>query len=224
MQLQCPCCDAIFNIEEGFTSIEGKQLAALFAELEPPLGKAVLSYLRLFNPAKRGLKLSKAIKVVEDLIVLVKAGSVTRDARTHETKPATIKMWVAGIEQMLEQRSKLTLPLNNHNYLRAIVYGIASDPIQVAALKTKPSTITTTSSEASIYQERLSIIDSDLRLKIITVAEAKQLVEKLNTEFPEYVKKLKEDRLNEQRTATERMTKAKSEIKTLKSILDGGLL
>ncbi len=66
MQLQCPCCDAIFNIEEGFTSIEGKQLAALFAELEPHLGKAVLSYLRLFNPAKRGLKLSKAIKVVEE--------------------------------------------------------------------------------------------------------------------------------------------------------------
>ncbi len=43
-------------------------------------------------------------------------------------------MWVVGIEQMVEQRNKLTLPLNNHNYLRAIVYGIASDPTQVVAM------------------------------------------------------------------------------------------
>ena len=160
MQLQCPCCDAQFNIEEGFTSFEGKQLAALFASLEPVLGKAILYYLRLFNPAKRGLKTAKAIKLVEDLIALVKAGTVTRDARTSETKQADSKMWVAGIEQMLEQRDKLTLPLNNHNYLRAIVWGIASDPKQVAALKPATNKPKITDSKL-LKQEKYSKIKAD---------------------------------------------------------------
>ena len=168
MKLQCPCCDAQFNIEEGFTSFEGKQLAALFASLEPVLGKAILYYLRLFNPAKRGLKTAKAIKLVEDLIALVKAGTVTRDARTSETKQADSKMWVAGIEQMLEQRDKLTLPLNNHNYLRAVVWGIACDPKQVI-LTTQIDTKKTSNKQA--FHDAYTKLVGDLSLGLITQAQ-----------------------------------------------------
>lgn len=172
MQLQCPCCDAVFNLEEGFTSAEGKQLAALFAELEPNLGKAILYYLRLFKPAKKGLKTTKAIKLVEELIALVKIGTVTRDARTNETKPASIKMWVAGIEQVLEQRDKLSLPLTNHNYLRAIVWNIASDPSQVVTTDKYAKSNHTRED----INERYSKILGDLHLGIIDQTTADQRI------------------------------------------------
>lgn len=130
MRLQCPCCGEQFPFEAGFADAEGKQLAALFADLEPRLGRAVLAYLRLFSPAKRSLRTTKAIKLVEELMLLVNAGSVTRDARTNDSKPASPALWAAGIEQMLAQRERLSLPLDNHHYLRAVVFGIANDPQQ----------------------------------------------------------------------------------------------
>ena len=64
-------------------------LAALFAGMDPKLGKAVLQYLRLFSPAKRSLRTTKAIRLVEDLLALVTPGSVTRDGRTTDTRRAT---------------------------------------------------------------------------------------------------------------------------------------
>lgn len=92
MRIQCPCCGEQFPFEAGFADAEGKQLAALFADLEPRLGRAVLAYLRLFSPAKRSLRTTKAIKLVEELMLLVNAGSVTRDARTNESKPASLAL------------------------------------------------------------------------------------------------------------------------------------
>lgn len=56
MQLQCPCCGEQFPIEAGFADADGKKLAAMLAGLDPKLGRAVLNYLRLFSPAKRGLR------------------------------------------------------------------------------------------------------------------------------------------------------------------------
>ncbi len=222
MQLQCPCCAAIFPLEAGFVEADSKKLAALMAEIEPALGKVILFYLRLFTPSKRGLKVSKAIKVVQELIVLTKQGTVSADARTSETKPVTIIMWVTGIEQVLDQRDKLTLPLTNHNYLRKVVYSIASDPNQTALLKTKPIITAPINNEANIYFERLSIINNDFKLKLITEDQKKQLIAALNAEFPEHVEKLKEDRLSEQRTATDRAIKSKGGIKNIKTILNGG--
>lgn len=174
MQLQCPCCDAIFNIEEGFTAIEGKKLAALLAGVEPLLGKAILSYLRLFSSTKRGLKLTKAIKLVDDLLTLVKTGTVMRDARTNEAKKATIEIWVAAIEQMIEQRDKLTLPLSNHNYLRAVTWNIASDPAQAITIMPKAEQTPTIHKN-----EEYSKIMADLRLGRIDKDEADRLTQEL---------------------------------------------
>jgi len=133
MQLTCPCCGEQFPLEAGMADDEGKRLAALFAGMDPKLGKAVLQYLRLFSPAKRSLRTSKAIRLVEDLLALVTPGTVTRDARTTDTRRATPTLWAMGIEQMLIAREKLTLPLDNHHYLRAVVFGLAGDTQAVAA-------------------------------------------------------------------------------------------
>lgn len=175
MQIQCPCCGEQFPFESGFADADGKKLAALFADLDPKLGRAVLNYLRLFSPAKRGLRTTKAIRLVEELLDLVNAGTVQKDARTNDTKPAPPRIWTAGIEQMLIARERLTLPLENHNYLRAVVYGIASDPAQVqAAAPAKPSRAAPSPQQS--IQDAIGRIDADLRLGLINKEEAERRV------------------------------------------------
>lgn len=175
MQIQCPCCGEQFPFEAGFADADGKQLAALFAKLEPKLGRAVLNYLRLFSPAKRGLRMTKAIRIVEELLVLVESGQVQRDARTTESKPAAPRLWTAGIEQMIAQRDRLSLPLDSHNYLRAVVFGIAADPVQMKAIApAKPQRSATTAQQD--IQEQIGRVEADVRLGIINKEEGERRV------------------------------------------------
>lgn len=125
MHVTCPCCHEPFPIAAGFLDADGKRLAALLAEMEPALGRAVLGYLRLFKPTKQGLRTSRAVKLVAELDALVREGSVCRDERAGVRRDATPAMWAEGIDQLVQQAGRLTLPLTNHHYLRAIVYGIA---------------------------------------------------------------------------------------------------
>lgn len=180
MQVQCPCCGEQFPFEAGFADAEGKQLAALFAGLEPKLGRAVLGYLRLFSPAKRGLRTTRAIRLVEELLALVGTGSVSRDARTTETKPSPPRLWAVGIEQMLIQRERLQLPLENHNYLRAVVWGIASDPAQ--AQVTAPVKQRAAASAQQTRQEQIGRIQSDMLLGLVGQDEGERQIAELRGE------------------------------------------
>lgn len=125
MRVHCPCCGEDFPLDAGFLEADGKRLAALLAAMTPDLGRAVIGYLRLFKPAKQGLRTARAVKLVVELNALVEAGDVCRDERGGVRRPAMPPLWSRGIEQMLQTSDKLTLPLANHHYLRAIVYGLA---------------------------------------------------------------------------------------------------
>ncbi len=126
MKITCPSCCAQFPIEAGLLEDEGKRLAAVVADMEPVLARAALGYLRLFRPPKTALRMARAAKILRELAELVGTGTVCRDERSGVRRRATPAMWATGIEQMLQQRSSsLQLPLSNHNYLRALVYGIA---------------------------------------------------------------------------------------------------
>lgn len=163
-------------MESGLADDEGKRLAAQFAEMEPKLGRAVLAYLRLFSPAKRGLRTSRAIKLIEELMLLIKEGSVTRDARTSDRKPASAALWVSGIDQMLGQRDRLTLPLENHHYLRAVVFGIASDPQQARQAQLAAPSVVKQKGQTpqQIIQEQIGRIEGDVLLKIISKEEGER--------------------------------------------------
>lgn len=125
MRITCPNCCESYPIDAGFADDDGKRLAALCADMEPVLGRAVIGYLRLFRPAKTALRTVRAVKIVEDLLALVRAGTVCRDERGGLRRPAPAAIWAAGIEQLLATPGKLSLPLANHHYLRAVVYGLA---------------------------------------------------------------------------------------------------
>lgn len=125
MRGTCPDCGAQAHLSAFFAEDDGKRLAALMADMQPELGRAVIAYLGLFKPLKNALRLPRAVKLVQELAALVAAGTVCRDERNGVRRPASPAMWTAGIEQMLAQRASLTLPLENHNYLRAVVFGLA---------------------------------------------------------------------------------------------------
>lgn len=181
MELQCPCCGEQFPFEAGFADADGKQLAALFAGMDPKLGRAVLGYLRLFSPRSRGLRTTKAIRLVADLVQLVDAGQVQRDARTADFKPAPPRLWVAGIEQMLVQRERLQLPLENHNYLRAVVWGLASDPAQAQAVVPQRKKVTGDSALQTL-QDQVGRIRSDMLLGLIDKEEGERQMAALRGE------------------------------------------
>lgn len=136
MRATCPDCGADAHVSAFFAEADGKRLAALLANMPPDLGRAAIGYLGLFKPAKTALRLPRCVKLVQELADLVKSGDVTNDERGDVRRPTTPALWAAGIEQMLAQRAALTLPLKGHNYLRAIVYGLA-DQADAAAERRK---------------------------------------------------------------------------------------
>ncbi|KAF1692741.1 hypothetical protein CSC62_13990 [Pseudoxanthomonas jiangsuensis] len=125
MRATCPDCGAQAHLSAFFVEDDGKRLAALLAEMQPELGRAVIAYLGLFKPPKNALRLSRAVKLVQELAALVATGDVCKDERTGVRRPATPTTWAIGIETMLAQRAALSLPLESHGYLRAVVYGLA---------------------------------------------------------------------------------------------------
>lgn len=125
MRVTCPCCDAEFPIESAFADDDGKRLAAALVALDAELARATLRYLRLFKPAKSALRSARAARLVQELADLVSPGTVCRDERGGVRRPAPPALWTAGIEQMLANRATLTVPLDGHNYLRAVVFGLA---------------------------------------------------------------------------------------------------
>lgn len=185
MHVTCPTCSESFPIAAGFLEPDGKRFGVLLAGMEPVLGRAVVDYLALFTPAKQKLRLAKATKLVAALDALVREGSVCRDERGGARRPATSAQWAAGIEQMIEQRAKLTLPLSGHNYLRAIVYGLA-DQADAAAERQREAdkkagrhlTGASASTDSEAVKQRLARtealgrITADLNLGLISPNEA----------------------------------------------------
>ena len=130
--MTCPCCGSEFPWEAGLVEGDAKRLGAVLAELEPPVARAAMAYLRLFKPPKSALRLTRAIKLLQEVVTLIEAGSVCRDERSGVRRAAPAVLWVAGIEQMLQQGERLTLPLSSHGYLREVVYGLADKADAVA--------------------------------------------------------------------------------------------
>lgn len=153
MQICCPVCDSAFPIAAGFAEADGKRLAVILAEFEPTLGRAMIGYLSLFKPGKTQLRLARAAKLAAEVKALVDEGSVAKDERTGVRRQATPVLWTAGIEMMLAQRATLTLPLDSHGYLRAVVFGLA-DKVDAQAEREREKNLqagrrTPTSSPAS---------------------------------------------------------------------------
>lgn len=179
MQVICPCCQSEFPIEAGWLDGDAKRLAMLLARAEPALGRAVVGYLRLHRPAKQSLRLTRAAKLAEEVLALASAGEVCRGGLC---RPCTSATWVAAIEQMLDGRAKLRLPLSGHGYLTEVAYSLADQADAIAERQReqhlregrRPAAPVPTVTTETPLQRDLAWIDQQLGYGAITAEQAQQ--------------------------------------------------
>ena len=103
---------------------QDSQTVQLYVQLPAELQKPFLKYLSLFRPASGcTLQPSKAERLTGEFLTLVTRSHISEKGKVD--RPCYPSLWAMGMERMQEQAATLTLPMKNHNYLRAIVYQLA---------------------------------------------------------------------------------------------------
>lgn len=121
MRIVCPCCQTDFPIEAGINDVDAR-VAVQRAFSLTPIGKLLLAYVQLFKPPKRAMTWAKAVKILDQLIPMIQAGQIEHKGSIWA---APHVYWEQAIEQMIDGREKLTLPLSGHGYLFKIISGYA---------------------------------------------------------------------------------------------------
>ncbi|MDP2153833.1 MAG: hypothetical protein Q8J66_09270 [Methylotenera sp.] len=117
MKIVCPCCAAEFPLEAAMSDVSARQAIARAFSLTP-LGDVLLPYVGLFKPAKQALKMPVLVRILDELLVDIKAGQITLGGTIY---PAPQEYWRSAIETMLASRDTLILPLKSHGYLYKII-------------------------------------------------------------------------------------------------------
>jgi hypothetical protein len=123
MRLTCPCCGATLSLEALLNDVAARQAVAAALALPANLGPRLLRYLALFRPPNRSLTWERVARLLGELQAMIDAGHIQRHGRPWTVNPAA---WQAALDEMLERRASLTLPLKSHGYLLEILAGQAS--------------------------------------------------------------------------------------------------
>lgn len=135
----CQTCGTVAPIEWFLSETEYRQICAVLVELPKDIQPVVFHYLGLFRPATgRAIQVTKATRLLSEIKALVTAGHVQVDRKV--ARPCLPRIWAQAIEQMVERRDRLSLPMPNHNYLKTITYDLADQadaqaersPVQVS--------------------------------------------------------------------------------------------
>jgi hypothetical protein len=132
MRLVCPCCGASSPIEALLADRAARDTVASALALPASLGERLLRYLGLFRPRERALSWDRAARLLLELQADISAAQIERNGRVY---PAPIDYWKLAIDQMLDGRDKLVLPLKSHGYLYEIIAGISQKADEKRAAK-----------------------------------------------------------------------------------------
>lgn len=131
----CQTCGTTAPIEWFLSETEHRQICAVLVELPKDVEKVVLHYLSLFRPVSgRALQAKKAARLLAEIKTMVATGHVQIDKKV--ARPCRPRIWAQAMEQMVERRDRLSIPMPNHNYLKAIVYDLA-DQADIQGERTK---------------------------------------------------------------------------------------
>lgn len=122
MRLSCPACGATGAIEFFLMDAAAREAVLAAFSLPAPLARQVVAYLGLFRPHKRALTWDRVEKLLGELMEPIQAAQVTRNGIT---RPAPLDYWKEALDQVLNNRARLTLPLKSHGYLFEIVANMA---------------------------------------------------------------------------------------------------
>lgn len=120
--LCCPACGAQFDLVTVFAAEADRIAVERLIAVGYPLGAHLLRYIQLFQPTKQRLTLTKKTKLLQQLLPDIERQMVAYKGRDFAA-PRVI--WMQAIEQMLTNAARLELPMTQHNYLYAIISGLA---------------------------------------------------------------------------------------------------
>lgn len=103
--------------------MEARKTMQAIVSLPHEVATEILGYLGLFRPAQRALSWKAALRIMQELSVLIDSGQVRVQGKV--TRPCPPEIWATGMRQMVAQRGSISRPLHNHNYLRQIVWQLA---------------------------------------------------------------------------------------------------
>lgn len=120
----CQTCGTVAPIEWFLAEAEHRQICAALIELPKDVQAVVFHYLGLFRPVTgRAIAAKKAGRLLVEIKSMVGTGYVQIDKKP--ARPCPPRIWAKAIEQMVERRDRLNLPMPNHNYLKSIAYELA---------------------------------------------------------------------------------------------------
>ena len=138
MQLTCTNCGARMSLETALNDIEARKALAAALSMPAQLGDRTLRYIGLFRPQQRSLTWPRFHKLLNELLAQIKDRSVTRNGITWS---APLETWEMALDQIMDNRDTLRLPLKSHGYLFEIVAGIANRAAGVQERKTEKEKI-----------------------------------------------------------------------------------
>lgn len=163
MHIKCPACGAVASLDLLLSAEDGaSDVVKIAAEMQPELWRVIVQYIALFRPSKTKLSFSRMASLLGELHPLIKNAQFERGGKQFH---APLNYWLAGIEQMLAQRDRLTLPLKTHGYLFEIMMSIDAKSIKdIERKKTEPlatpsQAVTFTQTEPPRYDPPSRYID-----------------------------------------------------------------
>jgi len=123
MKLICPGCGAIASAESWVNDVHCRETLLIISRLPAPLPKTTLGYLSLFRPGQRALGWKKALRLAGEIEQLVCKNFVSVKGKVD--RRCSPRIWAKAMEQMVEQRDGLDLPMPNHRYLKKVAYDMA---------------------------------------------------------------------------------------------------
>jgi len=170
MNLTCPCCAGRFSIEAALTDDAARAAVAAALKLPAPLGDLILRYLALYRPVNRALSWDRAARLLAELLEPIHAAQLTRNGRVW---PAPLELWRAALEQMLEKRDTLTLPLKSHGYLFEVVVGLAGKAQDAGERKREAAAGQREGVRSAAPQKAVQVVDKAARAAAAAAAALK---------------------------------------------------
>lgn len=115
MRLRCPVCHAEAALEAWAEDEAAREMMALLAGLDAPLGRALAAYLGLFRSKSRALSWERAVRLAREVLSLGLDEAVLSQALSDT------------VEAMRQKREAGDIrPLENHNYLKRVAESVAA--------------------------------------------------------------------------------------------------
>ncbi|MDO6528082.1 hypothetical protein Q4519_20615 [Motilimonas sp. 1_MG-2023] len=108
---RCPICKSQLYLQQLIEDDAGREVMATLAKLDKHFGRQLMEYIALFRPEKSDLSLSRAAKLISEVLALT---------HNHDALREAVYQTVSSIKTKRLEGSNAQ-PLKNHNYLKQVL-------------------------------------------------------------------------------------------------------